>query len=120
MVAVDRRERQWSRALSRVAQQAHELEREIRDLREHEAHLKDEVRALERRVEEGARGGGPEHGPEAGKPGPVIHVYLVNGQDFYGIVNAMDDDSFSITLSNSAGRVLVIPKRNILYYRMKY
>lgn len=54
------------------------------------------------------------------RPGPVIHVYLANGQDFYGVVNAMDDESFSIAVSNSAGRVVVIPKKNILYYRMKY
>ncbi len=115
---MDRRERQWSKALSRVSQQAHDLERELRELREREARLQDEVKALERQVE-AREPAAADPGPSSGR-GPVIHVYLVNGQDFYGIVNSMDDDNFSVTLSNSAGRVLIIPKRNILYYRMKY
>lgn len=120
---MDRRERQWSRAVSRVAQQAHDLEREVRHLRERESRLQEEVRSLERKVSDSQRGHGDKASEREGEPGafgPVIHVYLVNGQDFYGVVNSMDDESFSITLSNSAGRVLVIPKRNILYYRMKY
>lgn len=103
-----------------MSRRARFLEREVAVLRQREQLLAEQVRQLcERRAVPG------ELASEADTPGPdrfgpVIHVYLVNGQDFYGVVNFMDEESFSITLSNTSGRVLVIPKRNILYYRMKY
>jgi len=52
--------------------------------------------------------------------GPVIHISTEDGKDFYGIVKAMDADSFSVVLANSEGRVIVVPKSRIVYYRMKY
>ncbi|MFN7974432.1 MAG: hypothetical protein U0166_19120 [Acidobacteriota bacterium] len=117
---MDRRQRQWSTALSRLALRTHELEREVRGLQERESALRQDLRALERRAAREVEGREPVQKDGKTGFGPVIHVYLVNGQNFYGVVNAIDDDNFSITLSNSAGRVLIIPKRNILYYRMKY
>ena len=99
----------------RMAGRLRVLEREVRRLRDRERHLQLQVDALRQ------DGGTASPSKAGGDPrGPVIHVYLVNGQDFYGVVKSMDGESFTIGVSNSAGRVLVIPKRSILYYRMKY
>ena len=119
---MDRRERRLNRAFGRVSADTAALQRELAELQLREARLEAEVASLRQRVEvrEDRPAEPTAHVERAERPGPVIHVYLANGQDFYGVVNGMDDESFSIAVSNSAGRVVVIPKKNILYYRMKY
>lgn len=119
-LAMDRRDRRWSKAISRVASQAQDLRRDVDELRSREARLEAEVAVLRQRLDAPPVAVDAAPGDRAERLGPVIHVYLANGQDFYGVVNSMDDESFSIAVSNSAGRVVIIPKKNILYYRMKY